>query len=140
VFDRGRIEQVGTPAEVYERPATPFVAGFVGTSNLLTDEGGGTYCVRPEKIRILDEDDKSPDAVAGTVADAVYLGDATRFLVDLDSGGRLTVLRQNLDTGSAEAAAYRGARVRLRWDRRHNVPVTTHNVPVTTHESESSCA
>jgi ABC-type Fe3+/spermidine/putrescine transport system ATPase subunit len=55
VMRGGRIEQVGTPSEVYERPATPFVAGFVGTSNLLTGEAaeqivgtGGTFSVRPE--------------------------------------------------------------------------------------------
>ena len=59
VFNRGRIEQVGTPADVYERPATAFVAGFVGTSNLLRGEAArtivgtdGTFTVRPEKIHL----------------------------------------------------------------------------------------
>ena len=59
VFNRGRIEQIGTPAEVYEHPATPFVAGFVGTSNLLKDDAAravigrdGMFTVRPEKIQI----------------------------------------------------------------------------------------
>jgi len=134
VFHQGRIEQVGTPAEIYERPATPFVASFVGTSNLLEGDTArrivgmpGTYSVRPEKIRILKESaepDEPEHAVAtGTVAEVVYLGDATRFLVDLDGGGRLTALQQNLETSSEDVAAYRGARVRLQWHRRHAVAV-----------------
>ena len=59
VFNQGRIEQIGAPAEVYERPLTRFVAGFVGTSNLLRGEAAerilgtsGTFTIRPEKIRL----------------------------------------------------------------------------------------
>uniref|UniRef100_UPI003D72C79C ABC transporter ATP-binding protein n=1 Tax=Streptomyces sp. 1222.5 TaxID=1881026 RepID=UPI003D72C79C len=92
VFDQGRIAQVGTPAEIYERPATPFVASFVGTSNLLDGESAhrivgspGTYNIRPEKIRVLKEsaeaDEPEHTTATGTVAEVVYLGDATRFLV-----------------------------------------------------------
>ncbi|MFF7985794.1 ABC transporter ATP-binding protein [Streptomyces sp. NPDC007901] len=134
VFHQGRIEQVGTPAEIYERPATPFVASFVGTSNLLTGDAArrvlgedGTHSIRPEKIRVVEETDDAdaPDqaTAVGTVAEVVYLGDATRFLVDLDGGGRLTALQQNLDTSAEDVAAYRGTRVRLRWQRRHTVHV-----------------
>ncbi|WP_329439928.1 ABC transporter ATP-binding protein [Streptomyces canus] len=134
VFHQGRIEQVGTPAEIYERPATPFVASFVGTSNLLEGDTArrivgmpGTYSVRPEKIRILKEsaepDEPEHASATGTVAEVVYLGDATRFLVALDGGGRLTALQQNLETSSEDVAAYRGARVRLQWHRRHAVAV-----------------
>ncbi|MEU8827992.1 ABC transporter ATP-binding protein [Streptomyces sp. NPDC048636] len=134
VFNRGRVEQVGTPAEIYERPATPFVAGFVGTSNLLTGAAAervvgetGTFSIRPEKIRVLKEDRDGgiPDSsgAVGTVAEVVYLGDATRFLVDLDAGGRLTALQQNLETSSEDVAAYRGSRVRLQWQPRHTVRV-----------------
>ncbi|ANP52585.1 putative spermidine/putrescine transport system ATP-binding protein [Streptomyces griseochromogenes] len=134
VFDQGRIAQVGTPAEIYERPATAFVASFVGTSNLVEGEAAqrmvgapGTYTIRPEKIRVLEESAESdaPEhaTATGTVAEVVYLGEATRFLVDLDGGGRLTALQQNLDTSSADVAAYRGARVRLRWHRRHAVRI-----------------
>jgi putative spermidine/putrescine transport system ATP-binding protein len=134
VFHQGRIEQVGTPAEIYERPATAFVASFVGTSNLLTEDTArrvlgesGTHSIRPEKIRVLKEtaephEEGHADAV-GTVAEVVYLGDSTRFLVDLDGGGRLTALQQNLDTSAEDVAAYRGTRVRLRWQRRHTVHV-----------------
>ncbi|MFE9095735.1 ABC transporter ATP-binding protein [Streptomyces sp. NPDC007264] len=134
VFNQGRIEQVGTPAEIYERPATAFVASFVGTSNLLDGEAArrvvgtaGTYSIRPEKIRVLKEsataDEPQHSTATGTVAEVVYLGDATRFLVDLDAGGRLTALQQNLETSSEDVAAYRGARVRLQWHRRHTVQV-----------------
>ncbi|MFF0431337.1 ABC transporter ATP-binding protein [Streptomyces sp. NPDC004327] len=134
VFHQGRIEQVGTPAEIYERPATPFVAGFVGTSNLVSGEAArsvvgasGTYSIRPEKIRVVtDPAAPAEDGHAratGTVAEVVYLGDATRFLVDLDAGGRLTAVQQNLETSSADLAAFRGARVALQWHPRHAVPV-----------------
>ncbi|MGW7255529.1 ABC transporter ATP-binding protein [Streptomyces sp. NPDC054834] len=138
VFHQGRIEQVGTPAEIYERPATGFVASFVGISNLLAGESArritgtpGTYSVRPEKIRVLKEsadvDEPGHATATGTVAEVVYLGDSTRFLVDLDAGGRLTALQQNLETSAEDVAAYRGRRVRLRWDRRHTIQVPDAN-------------
>ncbi|MFK4145038.1 ABC transporter ATP-binding protein [Streptomyces sp. NPDC004065] len=134
VFHQGRAEQVGVPAEIYERPATPFVASFVGTSNLLRGEAAqrvlgtpGTHSVRPEKIRVLKEsasaDEPEHVSATGTVAEVVYLGDATRFLVDLDAGGRLTALQQNLETSAEDVAALRGTRVRLAWHRRHAVAI-----------------
>ncbi|MFB7321673.1 MULTISPECIES: ABC transporter ATP-binding protein [unclassified Streptomyces] len=134
VFHQGRVQQVGTPAEIYERPATPFVASFVGSSNLLEGESArrilgtpGTHSIRPEKIRVLKEsavaDEPEQATATGTVAEVVYLGDSTRFLVDLDTGGRLTALQQNLETSAEDVAAYRGTRVRLAWHRRHAVQV-----------------
>ena len=91
VFNGGRIEQIGTPADVYEHPATTFVAGFVGTSNLLTGEAAravigedGVFTVRPEKIRLADpaEQPATDEAsVAGTVREVVYLGPDTRYIV-----------------------------------------------------------
>ncbi|MET8329572.1 ABC transporter ATP-binding protein [Streptomyces sp. NPDC005181] len=134
VFNQGRVEQIGTPAQIYERPATPFVAGFVGTSNLLTDDAAeqvvgdrGTYSIRPEKIRVLGEsaiaDEPQHSTATGTLAEVVYLGDTTRFLVDLDAGGRLTALQQNLETSSEDVAALRGSRVKLQWHQRHNFQV-----------------
>ena len=89
VFNRGRIEQLGAPAEVYERPATEFVAGFVGTSNVL-ERDGRRFAIRPEKIRILDEADaREPGArvEGGHVRDVVYVGVLTRYVVELDGGG-----------------------------------------------------
>ena len=122
VFSDGRIEQVGTPGEIYERPANEFVATFVGTSNMIKRDGR-TYTVRPEKIRLLGdgegegEGEGEPGAtvVAGTVHDVAYLGSVTRYDVELDGGETLIVLRQNLDTSAAEALAKRGRRVRLAW-------------------------
>jgi putative spermidine/putrescine transport system ATP-binding protein len=127
VFNNGRIEQIGTPAEVYERPATPFVAGFVGTSNLLDGQAArqvlgdeGVFSVRPEKIRLADRDTvPAPDEVAadGCVHEVVYVGSATRFVVHLDAGGELVALEQN--TGSATPDNHRDSKVRLIWKRAH---------------------
>ncbi|MFC4532882.1 ABC transporter ATP-binding protein [Sphaerisporangium dianthi] len=136
VFDRGAIEQVGTPAEVYERPATPFVAEFVGTSNLIAGEAAkavlgkeGTYSVRPEKLRlVLDVDAPvggEEHSATGTIAEVVYAGASTRFVVDLDAGGRLIVLQQNLEVSSMEVTGLRGGRVRLVWNRRHEFAVVS---------------
>jgi putative spermidine/putrescine transport system ATP-binding protein len=114
VFSDGRLEQVGTPGEIYERPANEFVAGFVGTSNVIEREGR-RYTVRPEKIRLLDDGEQHPDAVTGVVREVAYLGAITRYEVELDGGERLVVVRQNLDTSAEQALSERGRRVRLGW-------------------------
>jgi putative spermidine/putrescine transport system ATP-binding protein len=114
VFSDGRIEQVGTPGEVYERPANEFVAGFVGTSNVI-ERDGHTYTVRPEKIRLLAEQESDGAAAAGIVRDVAYLGSVTRYVVELDRGETLVVVRQNLDMSAADALQQRGRRVRLAW-------------------------
>jgi putative spermidine/putrescine transport system ATP-binding protein len=114
VFSDGRVEQVGTPGEVYEHPANEFVAGFVGTSNIVIRDGR-RYTVRPEKIRLLAEHEGDSTAAAGIVRDVAYLGSVTRYVVELDGGQMLVVLRQNLDTSAAMALAQRDRRVRLAW-------------------------
>ena len=131
VFNQGRIEQVGSPADVYEKPATRFVAGFVGTSNLLTGDAArqvtgheGTFTVRPEKIHIAEPDAQpGSDEVSspGHIRKVVYLGPDTRFYVELDAGPTLVVEQQNLVTTSSEALATEGKRVLLTWKRRHNL-------------------
>ncbi|MFB4307895.1 ABC transporter ATP-binding protein [Actinomadura sp. GTD37] len=122
VMAAGRIEQVGTPAEIYERPATEFVAGFVGTSNRI-----GGVCVRPEKIHVAAEGDDVPDAgdrhALGTVAEVVYAGAVTRFVIDLESGDRVVALQQNLRTSSMDVMGRRGARVRIGWHEAHEFQV-----------------
>jgi putative spermidine/putrescine transport system ATP-binding protein len=134
VFNAGRIEQVGTPAEVYEKPASAFVAGFVGTSNLIEGQAAqsilgrpGVYSVRPEKLRVeTDLDAKLPEgehSATGTVAEVVYAGAATRFVVDLDAGGRLVALQQNLQSSSMDVLKLREARVRLAWRREHEFAI-----------------
>jgi putative spermidine/putrescine transport system ATP-binding protein len=137
VFNNGRVEQVATAVELYERPATTFVAGFVGTSNLL--EGAvaehvvgrpGSFSIRPEKIHLSLEsggaiDDADLISVPGKVADVVYLGSATHSLVDLDLGAsttaRLSVMQQNLESSLDHALARREQRVLLSWQRAHLV-------------------
>jgi putative spermidine/putrescine transport system ATP-binding protein len=116
VFSDGRIEQVGTPGDVYERPANEFVAGFVGTSNVI-EEQGRRYTVRPEKIRLLADGEPDTDATsaAGIVRDVAYLGSVTRYVVELDRGETLVVVKQNLDMSAAQALEERGRRVRLVW-------------------------
>ena len=133
VFNKGRIEQIGTPADIYEHPATQFVAGFVGTSNLLRGEVAasivgqtGTFTIRPEKIRIGEPDVAvGPDeaSAAGTIRDVVYLGPDTRYVVALDAGADLVVTQQNLSTTSTEALAQQGKAVRLVWKRQHQLPI-----------------
>ena len=103
VFANGRIEQVGTPAEVYERPATEFVAGFVGVSNIL-ERGGRRVSVRPERILFADRGEP------GTVAELTFVGAFVRYAVELDDGARLTVVRQS-DGTTLEP----GTRVHLAW-------------------------
>ena len=112
VFNEGAIEQCGTPAEMYEHPRTEFVAGFIGTSNILS-RNGRTFTVRPEKIRVLAED--AGEGEPGVVRTAVYLGASTRYVVELDEGGELVALQQNLEVSSSDARAMEGRRVRLAW-------------------------
>ncbi len=131
VFNEGRIVQVATPADLYENPADAFVAGFVGTSNLLGPESArkilgreGTFTVRPEKIRMVDVDAPVPGAgecsATGLVTDVAYLGAETRYTVTLDAGDELVVTEQNLTTKSTDALAAKGRPVRLIWGEQYN--------------------
>jgi putative spermidine/putrescine transport system ATP-binding protein len=115
VFNEGRIEQVGAPADVYEHPQTEFVAGFVGVSNVF-ERDGQRITVRPEKIRMNDDGGAGEP---GVVREVVYVGSVTRYLVDLDAGGELVVVRQNLEATSQDVLEARGKRVRLEWKPEH---------------------
>ncbi|WP_163507270.1 ABC transporter ATP-binding protein [Fodinicola acaciae] len=130
VLADGRIEQVGTPVEVYEHPATDFVAGFVGTANLTTGQESvavhgfdGTVSLRPERIRIEDtttaaaDDERRAD---GIVSDIAYVGSQIRFSVELDAGVTMTVLVPNTAIRRPPAAA---ERVRLVWKSAHALRV-----------------
>jgi putative spermidine/putrescine transport system ATP-binding protein len=116
VFNQGRIEQVGVPAEIYERPANPFVTGFVGVSNML-ERDGRSFTIRPEKVRMLETDENSAglETERGAIRDVAYAGMVTRYLVELEAGGELLVVRQNLETSSAEALEQRGRQVIVGW-------------------------
>ena len=133
VFEVGRIAQVGTPTEIYEHPATPFVAGFVGVSNLLAEGVAaavlgreGIWSVRPEKIRVTlgsPTPEGSERAAAGVIREVVYVGMSTRFIVDLDAGATLIAVQQNSHATSSELGSMRGQRVTLMWNTEHEVPV-----------------
>ena len=135
VFDAGRVEQVGTAREVYERPASPFVAGFVGTANLLRPDAArvllgrdGTWSVRPEKIRLARADTAAPDGTTtatGTVSEIVYTGATTRCLVALEPPGLATAARLAvlLVNDGGPGSPRRGDAVRLYWRPEHEVPV-----------------
>jgi putative spermidine/putrescine transport system ATP-binding protein len=133
VFNQGKIEQIGTPAEIYEHPATPFVAGFVGVSNLLGGElarqitgSPERFSIRPEKIHLASLSAPVPEnmfTIEGRVRDVVYLGLYTRYLVEIEGGSDLVVIEQNLKTTSMDVFKIKGQRVRLLWDREHIRPV-----------------
>jgi putative spermidine/putrescine transport system ATP-binding protein len=126
VFNEGRIEQVATPAELYEHPASEFVAGFVGTSNIL-ERDGRRFTIRPEKVYIGEENEPVRDGFVsetGRIRNVVYLGMINRYVVALDQGGELVAIRQNLETSSQDALKQRGNRVRLQWRPGHTFDLT----------------
>lgn len=129
VFNQGKIEQIGAPTDVYERPETSFVADFVGVSNLVNGTlaqalTGSTqsFAIRPEKIRITDIETPAPQnacSVTGNIRDVLYLGMATRYRVELDQGGQLTVVEQNTTSAIPHAG-----KVQLTWQREHICPLS----------------
>jgi len=129
LFREGRIEQVGSPAEIYEHPATSFVAGFVGTSNLVSGEMANriigrsiTFSIRPEKIHLGDvnaEITSDSYSTGGMVRDVIYLGLYTRYFIELADGGELVVVEQNLETTSMDVLKIKGKEVCLHWKKEH---------------------
>ncbi|MEP6896672.1 MAG: TOBE domain-containing protein, partial [Chloroflexota bacterium] len=129
VFSEGKIQQVGTPSDIYERPATPFVAGFVGTSNLLSGAvakritgSEKMFSVRPEKIRLSAENGKIEQDmlyIDGIIRDVVYLGLFTRYLVEIEDGSDVVVIEQNLKTTSMDVLSAKRQKVRLQWQKDH---------------------
>lgn len=133
VFNQGKIEQIGSPSQIYERPVSTFVAGFVGTSNLISGESAKritgseqTFSIRPEKISLgLFNEKTNSDMISlnGIVRDVVYLGLFTRYLVEMDGGGDLVVVEQNLKTTSMDVASLKGQKVKLSWHKDHMIQV-----------------
>lgn len=130
VMKEGVVQQVATPRELYERPANAFVAGFIGTSNVITLKpdaerdgmgimnlsdgdricapaglGGGRevkIIVRPERMRVWgDPDGERVSRVHGTIAEVIYLGSMTQLIIDLKTGERVTVHELNDDLKGA---------------------------------------
>jgi putative spermidine/putrescine transport system ATP-binding protein len=142
VLNHGKIEQIGSPVEVYERPATAFVADFIGVSNVI-ERDGHQITIRPEKITLLAGGDAAPVSAdvhvePATVTDVIYAGVLTRYVVVLDAGGELVISRQNTQSpfgaiapgtgqapampgdadgmaGEGQAAVVVGARVQVSW-------------------------
>ena len=117
VLNHGRIEQLGAPVEVYERPASEFVAGFIGTSNLL-ERGGRRFTVRPEKVHLLADGAAPPPGAhveRGRIEDVIYLGPVTRYVIALSAGGVLTAVRQNLEIAAADALEAKGREIAVAW-------------------------
>jgi putative spermidine/putrescine transport system ATP-binding protein len=130
VFNEGRIEQLATPVELYERPASAFVAGFVGSSNLFQGDvardllgADGWFVIRPEKLQLVSVDPREPgrQSAPGVVREVVYLGASTMSVVDLDAGPTVTVSHQNTDTSVDAALERRDQRVVVTWRRDHLV-------------------
>jgi putative spermidine/putrescine transport system ATP-binding protein len=124
VFNAGRIEQVSPPLELYERPANEFVAGFVGVSNLI-ERDGERMTIRPEKIELLEPGADTSGLVTegGRIVDVSYAGAVTRFTVQLDSGERLQLVRQNVESASSGALPAQGNEVLIGWRPEHAAAV-----------------
>ncbi len=116
VFNCGRIEQVGTPRELYDAPATAFVAGFVGSSTILGRDGR-RLVLRPERVRVLPAGtglaEPGLHVEDGVVEDEVYLGMVTRLRVRLGDG--TVVEAVELNAAAARGASRRGTPVRVGW-------------------------
>jgi putative spermidine/putrescine transport system ATP-binding protein len=131
VFNHGRIEQIGAPAGIYEHPATAFVAGFVGVSNVCTGElarrlaaSAQSFAIRPEKIAMMAVSEPGPDgwlSITGRISALTYHGATTRYAVALDGGGELAVMQQN--AGDGRPFAIIGEPVKLAWSRHLNQPL-----------------
>ena len=120
VMTNGQIEQIGSPVDVYERPATEFVAGFIGISNVLLRDGV-RFVVRPEKIRMLAEGEEPAAGMTverGKVEEVIYVGMSTRYIVRLDRGEQLVAVRQNMDA-LGDAHKFEDRPVRLAWTPDH---------------------
>jgi spermidine/putrescine transport system ATP-binding protein len=143
VMEDGVVRQCGSPEEIYEHPVGPFVAGFIGVSNLLpgvTENGGvrlagGAMCdanvppncspgqdvqlsVRPEKITI-DDLEQGMVSVPGTVVERVYVGTSTQVIVEIAEGVRLVALEQNFARARSDDRWEIGNRVTLGWHPEH---------------------
>lgn len=125
VFNQGQIIQVGSPKDIYEKPANEFVAGFVGISNLLHESASqqilgksGVFSIRPEKIKIGSHLDRK---TSGTVSQLQFLGSFTRVDIELPQGDRLTLLQEN--DGSDSSNPEVGSTIAITWDSKYEFPV-----------------
>jgi putative spermidine/putrescine transport system ATP-binding protein len=135
VFNSGRIEQVGTPEQVYEEPRTNFVAGFLGTANIFSVDvarkflgAATTVSIRPERIRLQAPEtkiDKSETSVKGTVQEAAFVGANTIYILETDFGVKLTVRKTNTELLGQDNSFVAGDQVMAVWRDSHvaQIPV-----------------
>lgn len=118
IFNQGRIVQIGTPGEIYERPVNEFVASFVGTSNILV-RGGKRLLLRPEKIHIASVGSAFGESglhlEEGRLLETIYVGMFTRYRVALKDGAEVTVVRQNMDRAASPLREEPGKNVLVAW-------------------------
>jgi putative spermidine/putrescine transport system ATP-binding protein len=142
VFSHGRIDQIGVPSEVYEQPDTTFVAGFLGTSNLVAGPlaqrltgSPAPHTLRPERIRLLlpQEVPAAGDHVLdGLVRDVVFLGSLTRYRIEVVGGDDLVVVSQNTDGAPDPALGAPDRAVRLSFSPSALRPVATDELSTNT--------
>ncbi len=135
VFNSGRIEQVGTPEQVYEEPRTNFVAGFLGTANIFSVDvarkflgATTTVSIRPERIRLQapgTKIDKSETSITGTVQEAAFVGANTIYILETDFGVKLTVRKTNTELLGQDNSFVAGDQVMAVWRNSHiaQIPV-----------------
>jgi putative spermidine/putrescine transport system ATP-binding protein len=129
VMHEGRVEQAGPPDEIYNAPATPFVAGFVGTTNLVEGAAAtrlfgapGTWSIRPERVHVAAADQAlaaDQRSAEGVVQEVIYLGSALRLIVDVGSGTTLIATQPTLATAQSDLDGWLGRPVRLVWAAGH---------------------
>lgn len=125
VFNEGRVEQVGTPQDVYNKPATRFVAGFLGAANILSGEDAKkvfgkskTVSIRPERMRLQASNSKistDESSVSATVQEAAFVGANTIYLVETEFGFRLNVSKTNTELLEQDKSFAAGDRVLVVW-------------------------
>ncbi|HUH53227.1 MAG TPA: ABC transporter ATP-binding protein, partial [Microbacteriaceae bacterium] len=127
VYNDGKIEQVGSPREIYEFPQTNFVAKFLGVTNLLDEQTSKLllgkaelHSVRPERISVSDKADEHDTIdLPATVAEVIYAGPQTRYLLEADNGLRLIAEKQNSHKPRLQPSIRRGDRVFASFDKEH---------------------
>jgi len=122
IMNNGIVEQIGSPREVYEQPLTPFVARFIGTSNIL-ERNGRRWSLRPERLSFVSVDDVSSGdgREYGVISDVVYLGMTTRYVIQLNGGENLVVVHTNRSADELPSGRGVGDRVAVSWSDRDAV-------------------
>ncbi len=140
IFNRGRIEQLDTPRNLYNNPATAFVAEFVGTANVIrgalaqqigAGPGMGAFAIRPEYVELLGEQGGSAADIqlSGQVRDVQYQGATTRYEIALEQGQRISLSQANGHDESVREPRV-GDQVRIGWARSAMVGLRDEAVPV----------